>query len=81
MFLLFQNKMFSTTLTAVQLQFSFDTRKEFYWGILSKPTPLRVGVRQDWQRERLNYDDVASEASADPRGSSGAGQALQNCPQ
>lgn len=73
--------MFFTTLTAVQLQFSFDTRKEFYWGILSKPTPLRVGVRQDWQREWLNYDVVASEASADPRGSSGAGEALQNCPQ
>jgi len=65
----------------VQQQFCFYICKEFYWGILSKPTPLRVGVRQDWQREWLNFDVVASEASADPRGSSGAGEALQNCPQ
>lgn len=55
--------------------------QEFYWGVPPETTPLRVGVKQDWQRELLNCDEVASEASADPRGSSGDGMALQNCPE
>ena len=49
--------------------------------MLPGTTPLRVGVKQGWQKEMsdYDYDAVATEASADLVGSSEAGMALQNC--
>lgn len=38
------------------------------------------GSKGGWEREKLNCDVIAEEVSVDPRRSSGAGMALQGCP-
>ena len=48
------------------------------WGMLLGTAPVRERWQRD-QREKLDRDAVATKASANPLGISGAGMALRNC--